>query len=81
MVKHTHSWTPVCTHSLVAALLCAGLVASLASAAALPTPLLCRLSRCCYRVRLLAMPAEPSTINMHGRCDIVVGDHGAFLAS
>ena len=71
----------MCTPSLVAALLCAGLVTSLASAAALPTPLLGRLSRCRYRVRLLAVPVELSTIITHGCCDIVVGDRGAFLAS
>ena len=42
----------MCTLSLVAALLCAGLVANLTFAAALPTPLLGRLSSCRYRVRL-----------------------------
>ena len=40
----THSCTPVCAPSLVAALLRTGLVASLTSAAALPTPLLGGLS-------------------------------------
>ena len=41
----------MCTLSLVAALLCAGLVSSLAFVAALPTPLLDRRSSCRYRVR------------------------------
>ena len=47
-----HSWTHVCTPNLITVLLYAGLVASLVSAAALLTPLLGRLSRCRYRVRL-----------------------------
>ena len=71
----------MCMPSLIVALLCTGLIASLASMTVLPTSLPSRLSHCCYCVRLLTVPAELSTINMHGHCDIIVGDRGAFLAS
>ena len=70
--------------SLVATLLRAGLIASLASAATLPTSLLSGLSRCRYRILIscwLAASGRELRAGSCRRCDVAVGDRGAFLAS